>query len=221
MKKYFLLLCISFYLGQINSYGQDLKVGKNTYLINSKKQVNSDVEYLKLKEKSVKNAKAESFIRVNKVVSKTVFSEAEIKKLLTNGSISSLGRVIEKKIKIQGKILNLKYIKKGDVQVLFHIEKDKLQLREYYTDLADRFEVSTNRKKKPKFRTDIGYVNCQHFCQDEWASCISDSETCDWLFNMCVDSCEDVSVDWQGPAGKPRPPVTYYIPIKNVTKKIK
>lgn len=218
MKKCVLLLFVSFFAGQISSYCQDMIVEGKSYAISSTRQINSDVEYLLLKEKTVRVAKNESFIRVNKVVSKTTFGEAEIKKFLTNGNISSLGKLVEKEISIRGRKINLQYIQKGTLQILFHIENDKVKFKEFNIDLEDHFKESTSKKKADP--ANEAYASCRYGCIDDLVACSVDHAACNWLYEECMQVCEDALFN-SGHSGKPRSPKSYFLPIKNLTILVK
>jgi hypothetical protein len=111
MKTIILLIGLYSIIGINKLQAQDLKVGAKNYAIIKNEILNQQTEYLILSDKVTK--KQSGFIKSNNEIKPTVFSELEFTNLFTTGNVSSLGKLVE--VKIKNAVL--RYIIKGEKKV--------------------------------------------------------------------------------------------------------
>lgn len=128
MKKIILAL---FIFNTAITYGQDVKIDGKTFQTVKKTELNAEIEYYQLKEKGNVASKSQSYIKRGGEFTKTIFSEAELKKFVSTGKMSSFGTIKEKQLNQKRKIT---YVIKSDILIII----SKKEKTVYFLEINDK-----------------------------------------------------------------------------------
>jgi len=187
MKKILLLVFSGFIVSALNA--QDVQIKGKQFEITSQRQINSDVGYYRLKEKSNHKAGNHSYIKTNGDFHKTVFTESELKSFFAKGTISSFGKISELRVSKKRKV---KYVNKGRVSVLFAINKGQLIVLEYAGDVKVLFRDNGNGPSTGRIKCGRGCKKQLDECDKEFGPQGDDSDDpCFMEFIGCINACDD------------------------------
>lgn len=196
---YFLPFCSSI-------SAQETQIDGKSYETTRKVNLNTETDFVKLKQKSSGTTNEESFIKVNNEYTKTSFNATSLKNFFTTGKLSSLGTV--KKTKIAGQPVT--YIDNGSSIAIVNYNKEAIGIIE----IQNPKQVPTVRNNlakagnndDPGGSTGDPLLDCGVVCLNTYIAC-GNSPLCRSAYKKCWSDCKNAHQSQGGSGGSP----SYYI----------